>query len=170
MQFKKCTTEDLAPLQQISEKIFRITYEQYNTPQDMEAYIARHFAPDTLRAQLRSPASSFFFVLSGDGAPAGYIKLNHAPEQTDLQDDASIELERIYVLPECQGKQYGKALLQKAVDYAAQHKKSYVWLGVWEKNKKAITFYEKNGFHRFGEHPFILGKDQQTDYLMRKDI
>ena len=45
---------------------------------------------------------------------------------------------------------------------------SYVWLGVWEQNPRAIRFYEKNGFVPFDTHVFILGEDKQTDILMKK--
>ena len=45
-----------------------------------------------------------------------------------------------------------------------------MWLGVWEENKRAIRFYQKNGFVEFDKHIFILGKDAQTDILMRKKL
>ena len=48
--------------------------------------------------------------------------------------------------------------------------KRYVWLGVWEKNEKALAFYKKHGFYRIGAHPFFVGNDEQTDYIMRKDL
>jgi ribosomal protein S18 acetylase RimI-like enzyme len=43
----------------------------------------------------------------------------------------------------------------------------YVWLGVWEKNLRAIQFYKKNGFVEFDQHLFILGDDPQTDIMMK---
>jgi ribosomal protein S18 acetylase RimI-like enzyme len=45
-----------------------------------------------------------------------------------------------------------------------------VWLGVWEKNLRAISFYEKNGFIAFDQHIFQLGDDRQTDIMMKKLI
>lgn len=41
-----------------------------------------------------------------------------------------------------------------------------VWLGVWEKNPRAIAFYEKCGFRITGSHPFLVGTDLQTDRIM----
>ena len=46
----------------------------------------------------------------------------------------------------------------------------YVWLGVWEKNPRAIKFYEKNGFVPFDKHIFKLGNDKQTDIMMKLKI
>jgi ribosomal protein S18 acetylase RimI-like enzyme len=53
--------------------------------------------------------------------------------------------------------------MQVAKDINATH----VWLGVWEKNPKAIRFYKKNGFVEFDKHIFKLGTDEQTDIMMK---
>ena len=45
-----------------------------------------------------------------------------------------------------------------------------MWLGVWEDNPKAIKFHQKLGFNKLGNHPYFIGKDEQTDWLMRLDI
>ena len=42
-----------------------------------------------------------------------------------------------------------------------------LWLGVWERNPKAIRFYEKQGFERVGAQTFTLGADVQRDAVMR---
>ena len=44
------------------------------------------------------------------------------------------------------------------------------WLGVWENNFRAIKFYRKYGFKKFGQHSFLLGKDLQTDYLLVMNV
>lgn len=41
-----------------------------------------------------------------------------------------------------------------------------VWLGVWERNARAIAFYKKYGFVERGEHVFLLGHDRQRDIVM----
>ena len=91
-------------------------------------------------------------------------------QQTELQDKDGLELERIYVLKNAQGHGYGKLLLQKAIEQAHESGLHYVWLGVWEKNPKAVTFYESNVFYKFDTHAFTLGTDEQTDFLMRMDL
>ena len=60
--------------------------------------------------------------------------------------------------------------MEYSIKTAADNGKNYVWLGVWEKNEKALKFYKKNGFYRIGEHSFVIGNDVQTDYIMRKDL
>jgi diamine N-acetyltransferase len=45
-----------------------------------------------------------------------------------------------------------------------------VWLGVWERNPRALAFYRKWGFDVVGEHIFKLGEDPQRDLIMRRDV
>ena len=60
--------------------------------------------------------------------------------------------------------------MQRALEIAREMGKAYLWLGVWEKNEGAIRFYERNGFCKIGAHSFLLGDEEQTDFLMRKDL
>ena len=84
----------------------------------------------------------------------------------NLKENAAVEIERIYVLKEFQRKKLGQQMLEKVIELAKNLKAKYIWLGVWEKNIKAIRFYERNGFERIGEQDFMLGLEKQTDYLM----
>lgn len=90
--------------------------------------------------------------------------------QTELKDSKSFEIERIYVLKEYQGKDVGQLLYQKALAIAKQSNVEYIWLGVWEKNVRAINFYKKNGFVTFDTHIFKLGDEQQTDFMMKLQL
>ena len=81
-----------------------------------------------------------------------------------------IELERIYVKRTFQGNQVGHWMLNHIKYIATKKKKNYLWLGVWEKNVNAIRFYEKNGFIKFGEHPYYIGSDKQMDWLMKLNL
>lgn len=112
----------------------------------------------------------FFFIAWDEGSAIGYLKVNTAQAQTDMHEEDSLEIERIYVLNAYHGKKVGQLLYDKAVEIAVQLGKTSVWLGVWEENPRAIRFYEKNGFVAFGTHLFKLGDDEQTDIIMRKPL
>jgi ribosomal protein S18 acetylase RimI-like enzyme len=71
------------------------------------------------------------------------------------------------VLKEFHGRNVGQVLYEKALQVAKQMHADYVWLGVWEENPRAISFYKKNGFVAFDKHIFKLGDDEQTDIMMR---
>ena len=96
--------------------------------------------------------------------------MNTNGAQTDIKSEESIELERIYVIHKFQGQQIGKQMLQEAVRLACEFEKTYLWLGVWERNTDAIRFYQKHGFIKFDTHTYYIGKDKQTDWLMRFEL
>ena len=167
--FRQCTMKDLSVLQSFSRKTFFETFADVNTTENMTAYLDKAFAPEKLRMELSDTAAAFYF-LYWNGSLAGYLKLNEAAAQTDIHDEQSLEIERIYVCKDFQGAGAGRYLMDKAVGIAVQRKKKYIWLGVWEKNEKALHFYRRCGFYQTGTHTFVLGDDMQTDYIMRKDL
>jgi diamine N-acetyltransferase len=169
LNFKQCTSEDIHTLTHFSCKTFNETYAHMNTPSNMRTYLEKSFNIGKLRSEL-SDHNSLFYFLYADGELAGYIKINESPAQTDINDTQSLEIERLYVAKEFQGKGFGSVLMNKAIDVANMREKTYIWLGVWEKNDKAIKFYKRNGFSEFGKHSFVIGEEEQTDYVMRKNL
>lgn len=90
------------------------------------------------------------------------------PEGSNHAD--AIEIERLYAHKNYLGKRVGHMLMQTCLAFAKKMGCSVLWLGVWENNSRAIAFYERNGFVRFGQHTFMLGNDEQTDWLMKKTL
>jgi len=87
-----------------------------------------------------------------------------------LNDQKSLEVERIYIGKEYYGKGVGQLLLDFALQIAKQQQMDYVWLGVWEENHRAIQFYLKNGFITFDKHVFMLGEEVQNDFMMKLEL
>jgi diamine N-acetyltransferase len=134
----------------------------------MKEYMDRAFDPQRLLAELMNPLSEFYFILVGDKV-AGFLKINQSEAQSDLHDDDSLEIERIYVDAAFQGKGLGAKLIEKSIERARNLHLHYIWLGVWEKNKDAIRFYERHGFVAFSSHDFRMGDEMQTDILMKRE-
>lgn len=167
VEIKQVTLSDVDTLLNLSRQTFFDAFAHLNNAADMESYAANAFTRTKFEQELQNPDSRFYFAVIDDTV-AGYLKLNHNTAQTELQDPNALEVERIYILQQYQGQQIGKHLINFAIDTAVSQKLSYVWLGVWEHNNKAISFYKSKGFEQFGSHPFMLGEDEQTDILMRK--
>lgn len=167
--FKKCSATDLDTLLEVSRTTFRDAFEEQNDPEDFKAYMSTAFDKKNIRQQLENQDSSFYFVYS-DGLLAGYFKINEHTAQTEVKLAESIELERIYVVKEFQGRQIGSTILQEVLRLAKKGRKTFIWLGVWQKNTEAVRFYERHGFLKFGTHPYFIGDDQQTDWLMRYEL
>jgi diamine N-acetyltransferase len=165
----KCTPSDLADLRAIAYQTYDDTFRAMNTPETMQAYLSAAFDLSKLEAELHNPHSTFFFLFD-EGRLAGYLKLNEADAQTESSDPTALEIERIYVKKEFQGLGHGKRLIQYALEIARERSKCSAWLGVWEKNTNALAFYERMGFVKAGTHEFIMGKEHQTDFVMRIEL
>ena len=153
----------------ISKITFEETYSAYNSKENMNLFVSEQFGPEILGDELASGSNTFFLALL-DGRPAGYLKLTEDQAPEGLHGKNAIEISRVYALQRVIGKGVGKALMQCAIDFAAEKEKEIIWLGVWEHNERAISFYSKWGFVKFGEHDFLLGNDRQNDWLMMKKI
>ena len=163
---EKVNESEVEHLQYISRQTFAETFSGSNSKENMDKYLKENLSIEKLSEELNNENSHFFFIKDGE-RNIGYLKLNMGPSQTELKDETALEIERIYVIQEYQGKKVGQQLYDKAIQVAKEKKAQYVWLGVWEENHKAIEFYNKNGFEVFDQHVFILGDEKQTDLMMR---
>ena len=159
--------KDLETLQNIGIQTFTETFAEDNTEEAMKKYLEESFNTEKIKSELNNP-DSFFFIAWEEDNPVGYLKVNSGKAQTELQDDTSLEIERIYVKKSHHGKKVGQLLYNQALETARQLHKSYLWLGVWEENLRALNFYRKNGFVEFDKHIFRLGEEEQTDLMMKK--
>jgi len=164
-----CQQEEVPQLRQMAESTFVAAFGTKNTPEDMAEYTAKAFSLSHVQQEFNDPDSHFFFA-KRDETPIAYLKLNFNQAQTDLKEAAGMEIERIYVQAGYQGQGIGAQLFDFAWDIAVKRRMTYVWLGVWDQNPGAIRFYEGQGFKAFSQHSFLLGKDLQTDILMRREV
>jgi ribosomal protein S18 acetylase RimI-like enzyme len=166
---KKATLNDIEQLQEIGRKTFVETFSELNTTENMNQYIKDSFSEEKINSELEDKNSEIYFAVL-ENKIIGYLKLNFGLSQTELKDEKATEIERIYVLKEFHGKNIGQALFEQAIKIAQQQKSNYIWLGVWEENPRAISFYKKNNFKEFDKHIFVLGTDAQTDIIMKLEL
>jgi ribosomal protein S18 acetylase RimI-like enzyme len=163
------TTTDIDQLQRIGRQTFHETFSAFNSEENMNKYLEEGFSTEKLTAELNDKNAEFYFA-THEKKVIGYLKLNSGASQTELKDNKALEIERIYVVNQFHGKKAGQTLYNKAIEIARQKKVDYVWLGVWEKNSRAMTFYRKNGFVEFDKHIFKLGNEEQTDIMMKLEL
>ena len=167
LKITKATLNDIEKLQNIGRQTFYETFAEVNLEENMAKYLEKSFATEKLPSELKNE-SSYFYLAEIDEKIIGYLKLNIGEAQTEKQEKNALEVERIYVAKEFHGKNIGQELYAQALKTAKELNASYMWLGVWEKNFRAVSFYTKNSFTQFGTHIFKLGDDEQTDLMMKK--
>lgn len=166
---KKCSLEDARKLQAISVETFTETFKEQNSLEHLNAYLEKAYNLNQLEKELTNPFSQFFFVYFGQEI-GGYLKVNADAAQSEAMGADSLEVERIYVKKKFQKHGLGKLLMSKAIEIAQEQKKKKIWLGVWEENENAISFYQKKGFVQTGSHSFFMGDDEQVDLIMAKTL
>jgi len=166
---RPATENDAELIADLSRQTFYETFAPDNTKENMDKFLDEQFTRQKLIDEVSQPWHIFFLAFV-DEEPVGYAKLREGLVPPGLTGRSSIEIARIYSVTKMIGKGVGKKLMQHCIDIAVQKRKEILWLGVWEKNQKAIDFYMRWGFEKFSEQKFLLGDDLQTDWLMKKTV
>ena len=161
--------KDAELIAHLSRQTFYDSFAPQNTKEDMDKFMNESFSMEALINEVTQPLN-IFLVAFMEEALVGYAKLTLSKNPPELGPMKAIEIGRLYAAQKTIGHGVGKALMQQCLQVAAKKGKELIWLGVWEHNRRAIDFYTKFGFEKFGTHDFVLGDDVQTDWLMKKKI
>ena len=170
LEVKPVAKNKLDLLREISITTFKETFGNQNKKKDIQIYLKNRMNLKQLEKELNNPDSKFYFAYSKN-ILIGYLKLNFELSQSEnVLDGTGYEIERIYILKKYQGIGHGNNLFQKAIEIGKMRGYKKLWLGVWEQNKRALDFYKKHGLNCFNKHTFLLGTDQQTDFLLKLEF
>ncbi|MCI0552395.1 MAG: GNAT family N-acetyltransferase [Anaerolineae bacterium] len=156
-------------LSELGAKTFYDTFAKDNTSENIEAYLKASFSPEIQFNELSQP-DVIFLIAETEKTPIGYAQLIMNSEDESINRTRPLEIRRIYASQEYQGKGVGKELMKATISEARQRGCDCVWLGVWEKNQRAIDFYKRWGFREVGTHTFSVGNDPQNDYVMELEL
>ncbi len=168
------TAADASALSELAARTFSDTFAEFNSREDMGRFLEDNFSPSKQAAEIADRGYTVLLaeVLTADGRPelAGYAQMVRGPAPASVRGPVPIEIKRIYVAKQWHGQRVAQALMDAAIDSARKSDARTIWLGVWERNPRAVAFYKKYGFERVGEHVFKLGSDEQTDWLLARPL
>ena len=168
---RRANLSDAETLAGLSKVTFFDTFKDTCTAEDMQGFIREYFNIEIIKSELLD-LDDFYFIAFINGIATGYIRLKEDSSDVEIiAKHKAIELKRIYVLKEYHSQKVGAALMNFALDFAAEKKYEMLWLGVWEHNERAKRFYKKFGFEETGaRHPFPIGSTPQTDDWLFKFV
>ena len=163
------TSDDAELIADISRRTFHETFGYVNTKENMDKFMNEQFNREKLIKDVTEPGNTFFLAFDND-TPVGYVRMREGKKFPEFENKDSIEIARIYSVNSYLGTGVGEQLMRQCVFIAKELKKEIIWLGVWEKNPRAIAFYTKWGFKKFSDQDFLLGDDLQKDWLLMKKL
>ena len=145
MQLEKATTDNIAELQEICIAAYAQNFAHHWEENGLEVYLADQFSTERLAADVNNPNFAYYFIKTS-AKPIGFIKIKWTAELATFETEETVELEKIYVLPEMKGQGIGKKALTAIIQEMKNAGKKIFFLCVIDTNTVAIKFYEKLGF------------------------
>ncbi|WP_196137821.1 GNAT family N-acetyltransferase [Aliikangiella sp. G2MR2-5] len=174
IKIRPAISSDSATLSKLAEKTFRETFSHENTIDDMDDYCANNYSEAIQSSELAN-SGYYTFVAENEQIEENkklvaytQIKWDSIPSNMELEHPA--EIKRIYIEKHYHGKGLAQKLMFQCLSKMKENNVQTAWLGVWENNFRAITFYKKTGFTEIGEHIFTLGKDKQRDIILALNL
>ena len=160
---------DAEALAYLGAATFMATFAFDHPGQPLMEHLRQEHSAAYYAAALRDPATDILLGETPLGAPIGYAMVTPAAHPK-LQQDGDIELKRIYLLGPWQGGGYGKDLLDLVFALTEKRAAKRLLLSVYEKNVRAIGFYERAGFAAIGETIFMVGPVPFRDLVYARNI
>jgi len=169
IQFRLARDADALELSALAERTFRDAFEAVNTAADMQAHCAATYSEAIQRAEIHQQGLETWVADAG-GRLVAYAQLRLDALSPMIRCDRAIEIQRFYVGASHHGGGLAHAFMEHVLARAEAAGFTTIWLGVWERNPRAIAFYRKWGFEAVGEHTFKVGNDPQRDLVMSRTV
>jgi GNAT superfamily N-acetyltransferase len=157
--------EQLLPaISELAGVIWRACYPDIITHEQIDYMLARMYAIEVLRDEIRSQGIRYDCLLV-DGKPAGFASYGPTLEP------GVMKLHKLYLLPEMHGRGLGSRLLQQIEHEVRAGAGCRLILSVNKRNTRAIAAYRRNGFV-IAESVVtdIGGGFVMDDYVMAKEL
>lgn len=164
--------EDVPTLAAVAAATFVLACPPSMSAERVQAFVSEVLSPERFTAYLADP-DRHVLLAERPGAALGYAMLVAGEPGDDdvraaIRHRPTVELSKIYVLPEAHGSGAAALLMERGLDWARGAGAAGVWLGVNQQNERAQRFYAKSGFERVGTKRFLVGGVHEDDYVMER--
>ncbi|MEO1573455.1 MAG: GNAT family N-acetyltransferase [Pseudomonadota bacterium] len=169
MHIRNATAADAPALTQLAIRTFTDAFAKDNTPDDVAAFFEQNYTEAHQQREIADPGLATM-VAEHDSALIAFIQVQTDAPNPDVAATPCAEVRRLYVMRDWHGRGLAPDLIEQGCDVARRNGAATLWLGVWERNARAIAFYKKHGFAVVGEKSFQLGSDLQRDLVMARSL
>ena len=162
LSIKEASPEDIPLIVALAEATWEPTYCDILSQEQISYMFEVIYTPEALKRQMQE--GQVFLILSENDRPIGYASYSVKDAAAEIY-----KLNKIYLLPECQGKGYGHRLLAAVESKVREAGATTLDLNVNRYNK-AKSFYERCGYIVHQQEDIAIGPYWMNDYVMRKDL
>ncbi len=169
IQISKASGEDIMCIHDMAQVVFRHTYREILSPEQMEYMMDWMYSPANLQKQLDE--GHVYYIAYRDGKACGYASV----QAEGIADDGRLlfHLQKIYVLPSEQGYGLGRSLFDSVVAHvreAAGGCEARIELNV-NRSNPSIGFYQHLGLKILRQGDFHIGNGfYMNDYIMGLEV
>ena len=161
---RSASPSDALVLSDLAAGTFTETFGADNAADDLAAHVEASYGVALQSAELADPDVRTLLAYVGQEL-AGFAQVRRKAVPACVTVERPVELHRFYVVRAFHGRGVAAPLMDAARAAAQDLGGLHLWLGVWERNPRAVAFYAKSGFARVGSHHFMVGRDRQTDWV-----
>ena len=165
IRIRRGVESDAAVVAEFAARTFAETFGADNRAEDLRAHLESAYGISQQAQELNDPSVATLLV-HRERTLVAYAQVRRKSPPACLMCDRPIELYRFYVDQSAHGSGIAQQLMAAARAAAREFGGQHLWLGVWERNPRALSFYRKEGFVDVGSHDFYVGPDRQTDRLL----
>jgi GNAT superfamily N-acetyltransferase len=162
---RRAAVSDAPALAELAARTFTETFAEENSPEDLDAHLRSAYGVAQQTAELEDRDVVTLLAFRGEEL-AGFAQVRRKSAPSCVIGERPIELHRFYLARSAQGTGLAAPLMHAARAAAQELGGLHMWLGVWERNPRAIAFYLKTGFVSVGSHVFMVGSDPQRDLVL----
>jgi GNAT superfamily N-acetyltransferase len=162
LTFQPASASDIPALRDLAARIWHGSYPGMITVKQIDYMLAWMYSAGKIAEELAAGVHWDLAVL--DNIPSGYLSLT-------FHSATLAELNKLYLLPELQGRGLGQEMLAHTIATAARHGCAELRLRVNKRNARALRSYDRAGFRIVDAIVADIGGGYvMDDYILARPI
>ena len=157
--------DDAEELAAFAARTFEETFSAENNPDDLQTHLNTNYGVEQQTAELADP-NVVTILVRIDRVLTAYAQVRRSSPPPCVTQASAIELHRFYVDRRAHGTGLASVLMKEVHKATQELGGNHIWLGVWERNARAIAFYGKMKFVDVGSQYYMVGPDRQLDRVL----
>ena len=165
---RRARLPDAAAVARVSAATFTETFGHLYPPEDLAEYLGRVCTTDAYSQVIAAPTSAIWLAAAGSEPPVGFVFAADCKLPVENLETTSGEIRQLYILATHQSQRLGAKLMDVALTWFAEQRRTPLYIGVWSENLGAQRFYERYGFRKVGEYGFPVGATVDHEFILKR--